>query len=104
MTQIKINDTLVSVTSLSTAEILKTYNDMAFELGETPVNRFANRTKAESRLIALADRYNEFLAKRPTAAKEDPAPVNMDTPAPVQLTEADQAQVKAEAQLSLIHI
>lgn len=97
---ISINSVSINVNDLTTAQIIQHYNDMAFELGETPVTRFANRTKAESRLVGIADRHANFLATRPAAKVEEPT-VGSDTvpvkAEPVQLTESDTQQVKAEA-------
>lgn len=101
--QIIVQGQTYEVNQMETSAIIRLYNDMAFEMGETAVNRFATRGKAESRLIGMSDRYNEWLAKRPQAQKVEPeAPVVIEAVAPVeapavQLTDTDTQQVKAEA-------
>lgn len=61
---ISVNGRTVNVSTLATSDIVATYNELAFELGEPSVNRFANRSKAESRLVAVADRHAAMLRNR----------------------------------------
>lgn len=92
-----IDDKQVDVSTLSTARIVELYNQLAFELGENTVSRFATRPKAEGRLIGIADRHRlahpkpvkgaddlMFQGKldKHQKAKQEPAPAPKPSPAP----------------------
>lgn len=49
--------------SMTSAEIVATYNRAASALGEKSVNRFADRKTAERRTVAIVDRVNAKIAE-----------------------------------------
>lgn len=87
-----IDDKQVDVTSLSTARIVELYNQLAFELDEDPVKRFATRPKAEGRLIAIADRHR---LAHPKPAKKDDLMFQGKLAEHKQASELDDPDVKA---------
>lgn len=53
------NVTIITIATLTTAEIVAAYNERAVALSETEVKRFADRKTAEKRLAAILARHAE---------------------------------------------
>lgn len=108
MPQVILNGETLDVQTLTTAQIIETYNTLAQAMGETTtVNRFSNRSRAESRFISICERWADYQEPAPVsrpveedifAAKQEEELLERLAPETVTLSPEDQQQVTAEAQ------